>query len=1170
MAKSDYNLSSGQEDQDFIVEEAEENAKLPFLIAKDYAEAAIRKKVAEAVQNFVATFGYELIAFFIIIIIIAAIWGACGYYNDKINELVFSQIYEDEFFKTKYYDQAVAILDNIRNPSSTFGSSMTMLSRSDIEKVLEHVVENNETVTYMSLVMGQYYRSDPKPGSNEWGNYYSLATGGDYTGWIQSYQTFFFSEEELALSSPSGIEQYFDGDCATHYMPIIALCEMKAEDNQMNPNRYQSESSNGYGWQTWQAENPDADLANDVKNEIDMTGYYINESEITAICNLFDYHFVCYPNDEFGRDYVQIGKAYDDGEFLTYDLVLTGYDFWNDRDQTWAENIIGHFVNPESYYEYQTAPAVLSTAEVPKWTYKVPQFTMADGSTLETSNFIIDNDWNYIAPWNVEIDQDIEDTTYVPSLAPSDRVLVNYANTYGLEKAQTLRAYNSFRNPSLAPKKIYNCFISLEYEYEPVTEGSEAGADRCTSLTVTIDVEKLTKELEHIIPSFTWHHFISLMEISGMPEEDLAIWRNLYELYKQGEQTSGQYEDEQSGNYVETVTGEERLSAYKKVYTFTEFPGVGTYVGIDSQMREAFGAGYYDSEDRIYIGTRKAPYEDTIIYEDYVNILPGARADINRSDNLSEEQIIQILYRMYELVYTGAYRLEDGTQIANPDSINAYMTAQGAAGFKPEWLERTSWLIQEDGHEKQKHNHYQEWYTEGLISHAHRLWLWQNANEDLSLTAVLAATLIQTPSYSCGNANMNERIRVVENPNNTSDLFNINYAGNANSAWITPTTNDPYTYGSTILYPIATSDNECNFEWYLKNLDYIAERMRSSGHGYGSYFELEFGQGFISHDSDEYTAIESQCMTDSLGNPNNYTVWWLDRFMDTEEDGISKNIGAPLWCNRVTEKREILLNAIGKTCSSTYIWPVNCSNHRVNSSFGSWISPRAQRNPSDGNYHRRNHGGIDLYGAAGTEVICPANGIVENIACGGGYGNYIVIRFDDGNQGTLAHMSGYDAATGEVYANTESISLHPSITYAGLQVGQGVYQGQVIGIVGNTGDSEGAHLHFTLLNRNNAYIDPAPYLGLSEGQQTEFYDDKRIPYYRYYDKYRRYYEGEYSKLSAWDKQAIRQGIKDPEEFVGYFNIDWVSPEYWIVGKDGNPWAFQPTEGAIRSESFEFD
>lgn len=124
----------------------------------------------------------------------------------------------------------------------------------------------------------------------------------------------------------------------------------------------------------------------------------------------------------------------------------------------------------------------------------------------------------------------------------------------------------------------------------------------------------------------------------------------------------------------------------------------------------------------------------------------------------------------------------------------------------------------------------------------------------------------------------------------------------------------------------------------------------------------------------------------------------------------------------------------------------------ITSTFG------ARVNPVTGVYQKA-HGAIDIAGgsisvkgAGQVAAIAAKDGIVEYVnkgcmshigsssdLCGGGYGNHIIIKHSDGNYTLYAHL------------HQNSISV---------QVGNSVAQGQVIGMVGNSGNSTGAHLHF--------------------------------------------------------------------------------------------------------------
>ncbi|ABD89799.1 peptidoglycan DD-metalloendopeptidase family protein [Rhodopseudomonas palustris] len=96
------------------------------------------------------------------------------------------------------------------------------------------------------------------------------------------------------------------------------------------------------------------------------------------------------------------------------------------------------------------------------------------------------------------------------------------------------------------------------------------------------------------------------------------------------------------------------------------------------------------------------------------------------------------------------------------------------------------------------------------------------------------------------------------------------------------------------------------------------------------------------------------------------------------------------------------------------------------------------------------HTGVDWSTPYGTPIFASGNGIVEKVGWEGGYGKYV----------RLKHNNGYETAYG-----------HMSAFAKGLEPGKRVRQGQVIGFVGSTGLSTGAHVHYEILV-NGRFVDP--------------------------------------------------------------------------------------------------
>jgi murein DD-endopeptidase MepM/ murein hydrolase activator NlpD len=99
---------------------------------------------------------------------------------------------------------------------------------------------------------------------------------------------------------------------------------------------------------------------------------------------------------------------------------------------------------------------------------------------------------------------------------------------------------------------------------------------------------------------------------------------------------------------------------------------------------------------------------------------------------------------------------------------------------------------------------------------------------------------------------------------------------------------------------------------------------------------------------------------------------------------------------------------------------------------------------------RRPHRGVDFGAPRGAPVVAIADGTVVSARYMGGGGNTVVLR----------HASGY-----------ESRYLHLSSFAKGVRAGAHVQQGQIVGRVGSTGLSTGAHLHYEL-KRNGSYLNP--------------------------------------------------------------------------------------------------
>jgi murein DD-endopeptidase MepM/ murein hydrolase activator NlpD len=125
--------------------------------------------------------------------------------------------------------------------------------------------------------------------------------------------------------------------------------------------------------------------------------------------------------------------------------------------------------------------------------------------------------------------------------------------------------------------------------------------------------------------------------------------------------------------------------------------------------------------------------------------------------------------------------------------------------------------------------------------------------------------------------------------------------------------------------------------------------------------------------------------------------------------------------------------------SGSMIWPVNGP---ITGNFG-------EQRP--GHIHQ----GIDIAAAEGTPIRAADSGtvsLIQGVGASGGYGNFTCVSHSSSLATCYAHQSRF-----------------------GTSMGARVSKGQVIGYVGNTGHSFGAHLHFEV-RVNGAPVNPAGYL----------------------------------------------------------------------------------------------
>jgi murein DD-endopeptidase MepM/ murein hydrolase activator NlpD len=123
------------------------------------------------------------------------------------------------------------------------------------------------------------------------------------------------------------------------------------------------------------------------------------------------------------------------------------------------------------------------------------------------------------------------------------------------------------------------------------------------------------------------------------------------------------------------------------------------------------------------------------------------------------------------------------------------------------------------------------------------------------------------------------------------------------------------------------------------------------------------------------------------------------------------------------------------------LWPVEGI---VTGSFGERIDPFN----GEGAFHT----GVDISSAFGTPIIAPADGLIRATQFVNGYGRTIIVDHGHGITTLYGHLSGYGVAAGET-----------------------VHRGDVIGYIGSSGRSTGAHLHYEVRIQGTP-VNPHKYL----------------------------------------------------------------------------------------------
>ncbi len=141
---------------------------------------------------------------------------------------------------------------------------------------------------------------------------------------------------------------------------------------------------------------------------------------------------------------------------------------------------------------------------------------------------------------------------------------------------------------------------------------------------------------------------------------------------------------------------------------------------------------------------------------------------------------------------------------------------------------------------------------------------------------------------------------------------------------------------------------------------------------------------------------------------------------------------------KLAKEKEKLLTAIPA------IQPIKNENlTRMASGYGMRMHPILK--------YRKMHNGMDFTAKKGTDVFATGDATVKKARRSRGFGNLIILDHGFGYETYYAHLSAFE-----------------------VREGQKVKRGEVIGKVGNTGLSTGAHLHYEV-HKNGKVVNPINY-----------------------------------------------------------------------------------------------
>jgi murein DD-endopeptidase MepM/ murein hydrolase activator NlpD len=188
----------------------------------------------------------------------------------------------------------------------------------------------------------------------------------------------------------------------------------------------------------------------------------------------------------------------------------------------------------------------------------------------------------------------------------------------------------------------------------------------------------------------------------------------------------------------------------------------------------------------------------------------------------------------------------------------------------------------------------------------------------------------------------------------------------------------------------------------------------------------------------------------AVGGPSDEDVQKLAQLLDEDpQEAVSRNEASMADLMKVAADREkrfdeirhYVLRRSTLMAARPATWPVR---GWISSGFGDRTNPVTAKNGF--------HTGVDIANDTGTPIRATADGVVSFAGWEGGYGKLVVVNHGNGYSTYYGHLSEIKAA-----------------------VGRPLKRGEVVGLMGATGNTTGPHLHYEI-RLYGASIDPTKYM----------------------------------------------------------------------------------------------